>query len=131
MSNQQTVLKMITDYQQGVVNVLTEGKEDLPVIDMQTGRFGLTNLTIKGEQYLIFSALKDVVDAPYPKAEDIAANIVGVKINDIRDINLIESWLTIIKAQFVSQAAMSNVVQLPEEEQPKPEAKTEPAPDGK
>jgi len=118
------LMKLVTDYQQGIINKLTSGTEELPIIDMSTGKFGMTNLTIRGEQYLIYSTLRDGVEG-YPKGEDIMHNIVGIKVNTFQDISYIESWLTVIKAQLASQAALLNVV--PESELKEELAEGQPA----
>jgi len=102
-------LQAINAYQHGVVELLSKAESELPVIDFSTNRFGVTSLTIKSEQYLIFSTLKEGVKG-YPRGEDISSNIIGIKINSPEDINLLDSWLTVIKANMVSQQALTRIV---------------------
>lgn len=102
-------LNAVNNYQRGVVGVLSNAEQELPVIDFSTNRFGVTSLSIKGEQYLIFSTLKEGVKG-YPTENDVASNIIGIRINSIDEISTLESWLTVIKANLVSQAALTRVI---------------------
>jgi len=106
---EEKTLNAINNYQRGVVEVLSKSEQELPVIDFSTNRFGVTTLSIKGQQYLIFSTLKEGVKT-YPGENDISSNIIGVKINNIEEITMLESWLTVIKANLVSQAALTRVI---------------------
>jgi len=102
-------LNAVNAYQKGVVGVLSKAETELPVIDFSTNRFGVTSLSIKGEQYLIFSTLKEGVKG-YPGENDVASNVIGIRINNIDEIATLESWLTVIKANLVSQAALTRVI---------------------
>lgn len=98
--------KAINDYRSDVVSHINE-QEPLGAVDISDKSIGITNLSIAGEPFLVFSKI----------GEDgkIERNITSIKFSSIEDVARVASWLKVIQNEMIQNATLSTIVPVAED----------------
>lgn len=98
--------KTINDYRSDVISHISE-QEPLGAVDISDKSIGITNLSIAGEPFLVFSKI----------GEDgkVERNITSIKFSSIEDVARIASWLKVIQNEMVQNATLSTIVPVTED----------------